>query len=169
MAEPFLGEIRIFAGNFAPRSWAFCEGQLLSKSQNTALFNLIGTTYGGNGVTTFALPDLRGRIPVGPGQGPGLTDRPLGAADGTETVVLSEDQMPTHKHKVGANQLAGSTPNPKKAVPAGGGAYVPQPDNTKMNAGAVGSTGGGGPHPNLQPYLNLHFIIALQGIFPTAG
>lgn len=167
MSEPFLAEIRIFAGNFAPRGWAFCNGQILAIAQNTALFSLLGTTYGGNGQTTFALPDLRSRVPVHAGQGPGLSSVNLGEVSGTETVTLTVNEMPTHPHTANASNGASSASRPGGGVPASGGAYAPSPDGAVMNPAMIGNTGGSQPHNNRQPYLGLNFIIALEGIFPS--
>lgn len=173
MADAFLAEIRIFAGNFPPTGWAVCEGQLLPIAQNTALFSLLGTTYGGDGRSTFALPNLNNRFPLGQGQGPGLSPRALGETGGSEAVALDSAQMPQHRHELRA-ALAPSTgtPGPDKALaPATGGALIyrasgaPQP----MAPQTLAAAGGGQPHDNLQPYLGLNFIIALQGIFPPRG
>jgi len=171
MSEPFIAEIRIFAGNFAPRNWAFCNGQLLPVAQNTALFSLVGTTYGGDGRTSFGLPDLQGRAPMHPGRGPGLTSRRLGERTGVETVVLNETQIPSHSHgaRGSENAAVASTPaNNYVARGAGRGA------NTYLNADTgVGTTkqltptGGGLSHNNMQPYLAMYFIIALQGLYPS--
>ena len=161
-ASPFIAEIILFAGNFAPRGWAFCNGQLLSISQNTALFSLLGTTYGGNGQTTFALPDLRSRVPVHPGQGPGLSSYQLGQSGGAETVTLGVNQLPAHTHAATSPPVdtAATSNRPTSGMaPARGGAYAPGP--------SVGSTGGSQPHTNLQPHLALNYIIATQGIFPS--
>jgi len=173
MAEPFLGEIRIFAGNFAPTGWALCEGQLLPIAQNTALFSVLGTTYGGNGQTTFALPDLRGRVVVSFGQGPGLSPYQEGQMGGTETTTLTAAQMPSHSHSVGATETA-TTNDPKGAVPAkyispaaGAHVYGAQSDGTAMNSAMIGASGGGQPVSTLQPYLVINYIIALQGIYPS--
>jgi microcystin-dependent protein len=169
MSEPFLGEIRTFGFNFAPQGWAMCAGQLLPISQNTALFALLGTFYGGDGVTTFALPDLRGRVGINQGNGPGLSPYVLGQRSGSETVTLTNAQMPTHSHGVMANGGTASTARPDGAVPARGSAdaYAAAPDGTAMNAGMIASSGGSQPANNLQPYLALNFCIALQGIFPS--
>jgi microcystin-dependent protein len=164
--DPFIGEIRLVPYNFAPKGWAFCAGQLLPINQNQALFALLGTTYGGDGRTTFALPDLRGRIPVGAGQSPAGSDYPLGAAGGSETVKLTTGQLPAHAHHVNASSAAATTKNPATAYPAGGGAYSAQ-RNVRMNAATVGRTGSGQAHENRQPYLSLNYIIALYGIFPS--
>jgi microcystin-dependent protein len=163
--EPFLGEIRLVPFNFAPKGWAICAGQVLPINQNQALFALLGTTYGGNGQTTFALPDLRGRVPIGAGQAAGGSSYPLGATGGQEAVNLRTGQLPGHAHAVRASSAAATTKNPTTAFPAGGGAYAAQ-RNVRMNAAMIGRTGGGEAHENRQPYLGLNYIIALQGIFP---
>ncbi|MGZ4280852.1 MAG: phage tail protein [Gaiellaceae bacterium] len=165
MAEPFLGMIIIFGGNFAPKGWAFCNGQLLPINQNTALFSLLGTTYGGNGTTTFALPDLRGRVPLHFGQGPGLSNYVEGQVGGVENVTLLTSQMPAHTHVQPATAGDETTNRPNEAIPARGGVYASTPDGS--NLAATSSAGGGQPHVNLQPYLALNYIIALQGIFPS--
>lgn len=175
MSEPFIAEIRIFAGNFAPRGWAFCDGQLLPISNNTALFSLIGTTYGGDGRTTTALPDLQGRAPMAPGRGPGLAPRRLGERSGVPTVTLSESQMPSHTHLVRANQSSGdvATPSDTASISAAGGrgdniySTVTTSDLVELAGETVGSTGGNQAHDNMQPHLALNFIIALQGIYPS--
>lgn len=170
MSEPFIAEIRIFAGNFAPRSWAFCDGQLLPVSQNTALFSLIGTTYGGDGRSTTALPNLQGRAPMHPGRGPGLTSRRLGQRGGVETVTLSEAQMPNHTHSMTAVQ------RPAEENDANNRYYGLTPGNNLYNAAsnlvaladqAAPSTGGSQAHNNLQPFIAMNFIIALQGLYPS--
>lgn len=171
MSEPFTAEIRIFAGNFAPRGWAFCNGQLLPISQNTALFSLIGTTYGGDGRTTTALPNLQGRAPMHPGRGPGLTSRRLGQRGGVETVTLSEAQIPQHSHSARAvnAQAVTNQPGPATAPAQGQGRGA----NLYSDAAADGAfrqldnTGGGQAHGNMQPYLTLTFIIALVGLYPS--
>lgn len=169
--DPFLGQIKMFAGNFAPRGYAFCDGQLLAVSQNDALFSLLGTTYGGDGRTTFGLPDLRGRLPVHAGTGPGLTPRPLGQKSGAETVTVTEAQMLFHTHTPQATNIPGSGSDPAGAVPAGatGGSYYTTAAPTlAMHADAVSTaTGGGQPHYNVMPFLCVNFIIALQGIYPS--
>jgi microcystin-dependent protein len=165
VAEPFLGSIIIFGGNFAPRGWAFCSGQILPINQNTALFSLLGTTYGGNGQTTFALPDLRGRAPLHFGQGPGLANYDLGQVGGTENVTLLAGQMPAHTHAQPATAGDETTNRPNAAVPARGGVYAGAPDGS--NLAATTSAGGGQPHANVPPYLALNYIIALEGIFPS--
>jgi len=172
MSEPFIAEIRIFAGNFAPRGWAFCSGQLLPISQNTALFSLIGTTYGGDGRTTTALPNLQGRAPMHPGRGPGLTDRRLGQMGGTETETLSEAQMPNHNHALRAVSDPGDLSDPAGntlARSSGGNAYVgaAASSTVAMNSQALADVGGGNAHNNLQPLLAINFIIALLGLYPS--
>lgn len=167
MSDPFIAEIKLFAGNFAPRGWAFCNGQILSIAQNTALFSLLGTTYGGNGQTTFALPDLRSRVPVHPGQGPGLSNVTLGQAAGSETVTLLQTQMPQHGHMVAATNGSAGASRPANNFLSAGGSYANASDGTTMNPNMVQGAGGGQPHENRQPYLGLNFIIALEGIFPA--
>jgi len=165
MADPFVAEIRIFPFNFAPRGWSWCDGQLLPLSQNTALFSLLGTTYGGNGQTTFALPDLRGRAPVHVGQGPGLSQYDLGQVGGVENVTLIATEMPPHTHSQPATNGEQTTNRPNSALPARGGAYANVSDDSKLQP--TSSAGGGQPHTNVQPYLTLNYIIALEGIFPS--
>jgi len=169
--ETFLGEIRMFAGNFAPKGWAFCQGQLLLIAQNQALFALLGTTYGGDGRTTFALPDLRGRVPVGFGQGPGLSNRVIGQQFGTETVTLTTAQMPAHSHTVNAVTTEGNQNLPTNSLPANTKAldkeYSDANANTTMKATMVNPTGGNQPFGVTQPSLGVNFIIALQGIYPS--
>lgn len=180
MAEPFLGQIIMFAGNFAPRGWAFCEGQLLPISQNTALFSLLGTAYGGDGRTTFALPDLRGRVPIHAGQGPGLSHYNLGQQGGVEQVNLNTSNLPTHSHAATATTKAqsggGDSASPKDAVWAQDGAvgaqsYSTSAPNSAMRSDAVEvsvqDAGGGQAHENRQPYLAINYIIALEGLFPS--
>lgn len=170
MADPFVAEIRMFAGNFAPKGWAYCNGQVLPISQNTALFTLLGTTYGGDGKTTFALPDLQGRVPMHPGNGPGLTGRVLGENGGNETVTLLPSEMPAHTHAVsmGAFAAAATTTNPQNQLPAqtAENSYSQTGTPVDMAPGTLAVSGGGQSHNNLQPYLVLNFIIALQGVFP---
>ena len=165
MTEPFLGTIVLFAGNFAPRGWAMCNGQILSISQNTALFSILGTTYGGNGVTTFALPDLRGRAPIGFNQGPGLSNHQLGEEGGTETVTLTVGEIPAHQHAQPASNAEQDTNRPGNAVPAKGGVYAGATDGTTLDP--TTSAGGNQPHDNRPPYLAINYIIALEGIFPS--
>jgi microcystin-dependent protein len=169
VSDPFLGEIRILPYNFPPQGWAFCNGQIMAIAQNTALFSLLGTTYGGNGQTTFALPDLRGRAPVSSGQGPGLAMYSLGETGGTEGVTLVQNQMPVHGHAVMANDGPASADRPGGSVPARTAtpAYAAAPDGTSMNAAMIGSAGGSQPVSTLPPFLTLNFCIALQGIFPS--
>lgn len=169
--QPFIGEIFMGGYNFAPRGYAMCQGQILSISQNTALFSLLGTTYGGNGQTTFALPDLRGRVPIGMGQGPGLSSKTLGEVSGTETVTLLVTQIPAHNHLVNAVSEPGDVSSPQGAFLANTGAldkeYKASGTTVTMNANAVASTGGSQPHSIMQPYLVLNIYIAIEGIFPS--
>lgn len=170
MPAPFVGEIRIFAGNFAPTGWAFCNGQLIPISQNTALFSILGTYYGGDGRSTFALPNLQGRVPMQPGQGLGLTPRLLGEALGSETHTLTVPEAPAHTHSLSANSGNGNDDAPGGRVMARSPAGIPQfaaAPNGVMSAAAVSAVGGGQPHNNMQPYLTLNFIICLQGTFPS--
>jgi microcystin-dependent protein len=182
MSEPFIGQIMMFAGNFAPQGWALCDGSLLSISQNTALFSILGTTYGGNGQTNFALPDLRGRVPVHQGSGPGLSSYSLGQSGGSENVTLTGNQLPSHTHgatatvTINANGNRADQTAPGGSVPAGGNApqYASRPDgSTTMNAGMASASvnvqpsGGSQPFSVIQPYLCVNFVIALQGIFPS--
>ncbi|HSD14287.1 MAG TPA: tail fiber protein [Flavobacterium sp.] len=169
--EAYIGEIRMFAGNFAPVGWALCDGQLLSIAQNTALFSLLGTTYGGNGTTTFALPDLRGRVPMHPGSGPGLSPRVQGEAGGSENNTLTIAQMPAHNHTVNASTADGDQNVPTNTVPGNTKAldkeYVSSAPNTTMSPSMIGMTGQGQPVNNMQPYGTVNFIIALNGIYPS--
>lgn len=174
MSEPFIAEIRIFAGNFAPRGWALCNGQLLPIAQNTALFSLIGTTYGGDGRTTTALPNLQGRSAMHPGPGPGLTTRRLGERGGAETVTLSEPQMPNHDHELVAATHPASlfSPNANTSAIARANGNAFQTDSTAnlvplKQPETVGNSGGSSSHNNMQPYLTMNFIIALQGVYPS--
>jgi microcystin-dependent protein len=170
MSEPFLAEIRVLPYNFAPRGWASCDGQLLPISQNTALFALLGTTYGGNGQTTFALPDLRARMALHAGQGPGLSNRDLGETVGQAAVALASTEMPAHDHGLagGASGLTASPANAAMAPPANGASVYHLPGPTAaMAAESIGASGSGVPHENRQPYLGLTFCIAMQGIFPS--
>lgn len=172
MSDPFIGEIRMFGGNFAPNGWAFCDGSMLAISQNDALFALIGTIYGGNGLTTFGLPDLRGRIPIHSGQGPGLSYQVIGQQLGSETTVLTVNQIPLHTHNIMASPSVGnSTGISNSAIAAGTIGRVYTNDTTPanlgdMNAGTIVNAGGSQPHDNMMPYLCINFIIALWGIFP---
>ena len=172
--DPFVAEIRIFTGNFPPVGWAFCNGQLMPISQNTALFSLLGTTYGGNGTTNFALPNLQGCVPMHPGQGPGLSNHLLGETGGASTVTLLSSQLPVHTHVPACTSGPGSTGSPANAVWAGAGRgrppfYAASAPNASLSAPAVGVAGGNQPHNNMSPYLGLNFIIALQGVFPARG
>jgi microcystin-dependent protein len=175
MSEPFIAEIRIFAGNFAPRSWAFCDGQLLPISQNTALFSLIGTTYGGDGRNTMGLPDLQGRAPMHPGRGPGLTSRRLGEKVGVTTVTLTEAQIPSHSHTARATSGSGGVPGPSSSTSFSSSGLDSlyhtdtQTNQVDMAMETLSTTGGSQSHDNVQPYLTLNFIIALQGLYPSRG
>ena len=167
-----LGEIRLFGGNFAPRGWALCDGQLLPIAQNAALFSLLGTTYGGDGRNTFALPDLRGRVPLHAGRGPGLTERRLGAHGGVEQVTLNAAEIPPHNHSLQASAAAGGLASPLGALLGAGEEMVRTPytldgGGVAMAPGSIANTGGGQPHTNVQPFLTVHYIIALQGVFPA--
>lgn len=172
MADPFVAEIRIFPFNFAPLGWALCNGQLLPISQNTALFSLLGTTYGGNGTTNFALPNLQGNAPMHPGQGPGLSLHDLGETGGSDTVTLLQTELPAHSHSLTAQSQPAQLPGPAAdrtfARSSGGFAYKPAPFTTVVpfNPNMIGPAGGSLPHNNLQPYLTLNFCIALQGVYP---
>jgi microcystin-dependent protein len=170
VSEPFVGEIRMFAGTFAPRAWAFCDGQLLAVSSNDALFSLLGTIYGGDGRTTFGLPDLRGRIPIHAGTGPGLTPRRLGDKSGTETETLAVAHLPPHHHIwQGFNGAAqGQTPVDASVASPASSLYDTETDNLgAMHANMVGKTGGSSAHANLMPALCVNFIIALFGVYPS--
>lgn len=173
MADPFVAEIRIFPFNFPPKGWAWCDGQLLPLSQNTALFSLLGTTYGGNGKSNFALPDLQGRAPLHPGQGPGLSLHDLGETGGSQTVTLLESEMPAHNHAlrtyndIGEDRIPG--PTEALARSTGGLLYGTPGPITQMAPEGLSPAGGSEPHNNMQPYLTCYFCIALQGIFPPRG
>ena len=164
MSEPFLSEIKIVSFNFAPKGWALCNGQLLPINQNQALFALLGTTYGGNGQTNFALPNIRGRVPIHIGNG-----HTLGEAAGSTAVTVNIQQLPTHTHALNVNQGTGGATNPNGTMLAKASAntYGPPAQLTTMNAACVTGVGGSQPHNNMMPYLVLNFIIALQGIFPS--
>jgi microcystin-dependent protein len=175
MGQPYVGEIRMFGGNFAPAGWQFCNGALLPISENEVLFQLIGTTYGGDGQETFAVPDLQGRVAVHMGQGGGLSNYVIGQQGGTETVTLTTQQIPSHNHLVMASAVAGTVSTPTNAVLANGSAtntnvYL-NPGNwtapIALNAGTVAGAGGSQPHENMGPYLVVNFIISLFGVFPT--
>lgn len=176
MANPFVAEIRIFTGNFAPNGWALCNGQLMPISQNTALFSLLGTTYGGDGKSNFALPNLQGSAPVQAGQGPGLSLRDLGETSGQQTVTLLQTEMPAHVHNA-QGDTGSAQASPASNVWAsgqklgGGNIYAPSvtANNVQMNPFATSISGGNLPHNNMMPYLGLTFIIALQGVFPPRG
>lgn len=171
MLEPFIAGIVLFAGNFAPRGWAFCNGEILSIAQNTALFSLLGTTYGGDGQTTFALPDLRGRVPVGTGNGPGLPSISLGQAAGEPTHTLILTEIPAHNHSLNAFSEPGDNSAPQNNLLANSGAtdreYRATGTNVVMGPSAIGLAGGSQPHNNMQPYLGMNYIIALVGIYPS--
>ncbi len=173
MSEPFIAEIRIFAGNFAPRGWSFCDGQLLPIAQNTALFSLIGTIYGADGRMTTGLPNLQGRAPMHPGRGPGLTPRRLGEKIGSTTMTLSEAQLPSHNHAAVGNSNSASAPLPTDNLLANapgratGQKFVANTTAGLGDVDEIGTTGGGQSHANMQPYLTLNFIIALVGIYPS--
>jgi microcystin-dependent protein len=173
MADPFVAEIRMFAGNFAPSGWALCDGQLLPISQNTALFSLLGTFYGGDGKSTFALPNLQGSTPLGQGQGPGLSEYFLGQQGGSEFITLLQSEIPSHTHIMHCNRddaadvaLPGTNVVPGRAT-----ALTPYraDQNTQMNLQALGVAGGSLPHNNMSPYLTVTFILAMQGVFPPRG
>ncbi len=179
--EGYIGEIRMFAGNFSPRSWAFCQGQLLSIAQNTALFSILGTTYGGNGQTTFGLPDFRGRVAVGTGQGPGLGNYALGQVSGAENTSLLATNLPAHTHSfsasasMGCQTGAGTADSPSTNIPAGSASdenyAAPATANATMAAisvsGTTGPAGGSQPFSNIQPCLGMNYIICLEGIYPS--
>jgi microcystin-dependent protein len=178
MSEPFLGEIRMTGWNFAANGWALCNGQLLPISQNSALFSLLGTTYGGNGQTTFALPNLQGRVPIHQGAGAGLSPYVTGQSAGAESVSLLIGQIPQHNHLIGVSNLAGAIPDPTNAILAQGNSgsdrapvpvsdYISSAPTGTLAPAAISMAGGNQPHSNIQPYLCVNFIIALQGIFPA--
>lgn len=175
--EGYIAEIRLFAGNFAPRGWAFCQGQIMSIAQNTALFSLLGTTYGGNGQTTFALPDFRGRVAVGTGQGPGLPSMVLGQVGGEPTHTLIITEMPAHNHFISANTSGqATTANPTNnmlgigKVPSSSetiNMYSSPAAGSNLNSSSISVAGGSQPHNIMQPYLGMNYIICLEGIFPS--
>ena len=180
MADPFVAEIRIFPFNFAPKGWAFCDGQLLPLSQNTALFSLLGTTYGGDGKSTFALPDMQGNVPMHPGQGPGLSLHDLGEMSGSQFVTLLESEIPAHAHALQGNTANATSGSPNTnsyakglwSFGGDGGAvatYTTAAPAVNMSFQTVLPAGGSLPHNNMQPYLTLNFCIALQGVFPPRG
>lgn len=170
MSDPFIAEIRIFSFNFPPRGWALCDGALLPIRQNTALFSLLGTTYGGDGRTTFQLPNLQGSVPMHPGQGPGLANYDLGQVGGQSTMTLLPQEMPVHSHALSASNEIGEdrkATNEAIARSTGGPLYGPAPGTTvAMSPAAIAPVGGGQPHNNMMPYLALNFCIAMQGIYP---
>lgn len=170
MAEPFLGEIRLFTTDYAPRGWAPCNGQLLSIVQNQALYSLLGTTFGGNGQTTFALPDLRGRVSVGTGQGPGLAPIAQGQVGGETTHTLTVNAMPAHTHMVNASKKDADVADPSSAVWAKSASpvpFAPAASLTMMGSSAIGVAGSSQPHENMQPYSVVNFCIAVEGIYPS--
>lgn len=170
MSQPYVGEIRMFGGNFAPAGWMFCDGSVLPIAENEVLFQLIGTTYGGNGETTFALPDLRGRVPVHQGAGPGLSNRLLAESSGSETVTLTTGQMPQHRHQLNASTaaaVASAGPSGVLAASAATQFYGSGVPSNDMAANAVTQQGGNQPHENMAPYQAVSFIISLFGIFPS--
>jgi microcystin-dependent protein len=170
MAQPFVGEIRMFGGNFAPAGWAFCDGQLLSIAENDVLFQLIGTTYGGNGTSNFGLPDLRGRFPIHQGQGSGTSNRVLGEKGGVESVTLTTQQLGGHNHAWQASQNPGTSSNPAGQVLALGPnvqLYLEDDPTIALDGSVIQPTGGSQPHENLMPYLAISFILSLFGIFPS--
>jgi microcystin-dependent protein len=167
MSEPFIAEIKIFAGNFAPRSFAFCNGQLLPIAQNTALFSLVGTTYGGDGRTTLGLPNLQDRLPMHPGRGPGLTTRRLGESGGVNTVTLNSSQVPSHTHSIRGTTEAPDTASPAGAFAAMAPVFEPGGNLTNMADEAILPVGSSQAHTNQQPFLKLNFVIALQGLYPS--
>ena len=179
MSDQFLAEIRIFPFSFAPQGWAFCNGQVLPIPQNTALFSLLGTTYGGNGTSNFALPNLQGNVPMHPGQGSGLSSHVLGETGGSTTVTLLQTQVPAHTHSINCvdgGRVAGQVGQPTNAILVKAGTGGPAnaytsgaTQNQTMGPNMVGYTGGNQPHNNMMPYLTLNFCIALQGIYPTRG
>ena len=168
--DPFVAEIRIFPFNFPPKGWAFCDGQLLPLSQNTALFSLLGTTYGGDGKSNFALPNMQGNVPMHPGQGPGLSLHDLGETGGSESVTLLESEIPSHSHQMRAATDPADLQDPSSARvltrSAPGFAYIAGNPNTTLADQAIAPAGGDQPHNNMQPYLTLNFCIALQGVYP---
>jgi microcystin-dependent protein len=170
MADPFVAEVRIFPFNFAPKGWAWCDGQLLPLSQNTALFSLLGTMYGGNGKSNFALPDLQGSAVIHPGQGPGLSLYDQGQTGGSDSVTLLESEIPLHSHSLSASTEAGATNLPNGAFTGTGSSiHAPAANLQNMSPQCLAPSGGDAPHNNLMPYLTFYFNIALQGVFPPRG
>ncbi len=168
--DPFVAEIRIFPFNFAPKGWAFCDGQILPLSQNTALFSLLGTTYGGDGKSNFALPNMQSNAPMHPGQGPGLSLHDLGETGGSETVTLLDSEIPAHSHAFMASNADSNAQEPAQSLLAGGvggiSMYAAPGALTQLNPNVLAPAGGDQPHNNMQPYLTLNFCIALQGVYP---
>ncbi|MDZ4678808.1 MAG: tail fiber protein [Saprospiraceae bacterium] len=170
MADPFVAEIRIFGFNFAPKGWAFCNGQLLPISQNTALFSLLGINYGGDGKSTFGLPDLKGRFPMFWQQGPGLSYWSIGESSGTTSVTLLQSEMPAHSHALQGVNDSGLQSAPGGAYPARASFYnTAAPGSATLSVNAIAPAGGSQPHDNMQPYLTMNFCIAMQGVFPPRG
>lgn len=172
MSTPYLGEIRLFAGNFAPYGWAFCDGSVIPIANNDALFNLIGTTFGGDGQTNFALPDLQGRVPIHMGARPGGSSYALGQNGGSEQVTVTTQQIPSHTHALAASTAPGAAVSPQAALLGAASdtaleLYSANAPNQSLNAAAVGSAGSGQPHENRQPFVALSFIIAITGVFPS--
>ena len=167
MSEPFIGEIRAFGFNFAPRGWAFCQGQLLAISANSALFSLLGTTYGGDGRTTFGLPDLRGRVAIGQGTGPGLSARLMGQKAGVESVTLNTNQIPSHRHALLASSESADSNKPEDNELGASQIYHSPTTDSTLAASSIGLTGGGQPHENMEPFLVINYSIALTGVFPS--
>lgn len=170
MSQPYVGEIRMFAGNFAPAGWMFCEGQLLPISENETLFQLIGTTYGGDGQSTFALPDLRSRVPIHQGTGPGGSTRIMGEMGGVEQVTLTTQQIPAHSHPLRASTAVANNSNPAGSVPGESPSvtlYLEETPSVLINASAIAAAGGSQPHNNVQPYQCINYVISLFGIFPS--
>jgi len=173
MSQPFIGEIRCMGFNFAPRGWSFCDGQIMPINQNTALFSILGTNYGGNGQTTYGLPDLRGRAVMGPGDGPGLSNHELGEKSGSESVTLTAQNIPAHTHRLFASNSVGNTNSPAGAALAIGAKATPLyapasgASTTPMQAQTLAATGSGQAHNNMQPYIAMNFVISLQGVYPS--
>lgn len=169
MSDQYIGEIRLFSGNYAPQGWAFCDGQLVDINQYTALYTLIGTTYGGDGRTTFALPDLRGRLPIHMGVSSTGVSYSIGQKDGVEKVTLTSSQLPNHTHEINAQSAGGASNSPANAFSASGSVnlYSNAAPNNTMNSGAISSAGGNQAHDNMMPFLTLSYIIAVEGLFPS--
>ena len=167
MSDPFLGEIRMFAGSFAPRFWHFCDGSLVAINDNEALYSLLGTVYGGDGRTTFGLPDLRGRVPVNQGSGPGLSSYYPGEKLGTEQVQLSIPNLPGHSHQLQASETDAASTSPEGNVTAKYAMHMTQTPDATMESGSIEETGGSAPHYNMQPYTVINFIICANGTYPS--